>query len=177
MATDQALFDKLRSQFSDEIVRIEFTTPDSWIEVRAAALVNVCRVLRDDPALRYDMLSCVSGVDYLQTDPKKAAKLTWQPHVEVVYHLFSTLTKQTCVLKVFTRRWKDDCVGQLPEVPSVCATWPGANWHEREVYDLMGIHFVGHPDLRRILCPEDWIGHPLRKDYQPPESYHGIRDH
>lgn len=177
MATDQALFDKLRNRFGDGIVRIEFTTPDPWIEVQSSELVEVCRWLRDEPSLRYDMLNCVSGVDYLHTDPKKAAKSTWQPHLEVVYHLFSTVTKQCCVLKVITSRWKDDCVGQLPEVPSVTCVWPGANWHEREVFDLMGVQFTGHPDLRRILCPEDWIGHPLRKDYQPPESYHGIRDH
>ena len=79
------------------------------------------------------------------------------------------------VLKVILPRWKDDDPGALPEVPSVSGVWPTADWHEREVYDLSGVWFTDHPDLRRILCPEDWIGHPLRKDYEMPLEYHGIR--
>ncbi len=72
-------------------------------------------------------------------------------------------------------RWKDDKPGQLPEVPSVNGIWRTADWHEREVYDLSGVFFTGHPDLTRILCSEDWVGHPLRKDYEFPLEYHGIR--
>jgi NADH-quinone oxidoreductase subunit C len=63
----------------------------------------------------------------------------------------------------------------LPEIASVSNVWRTAEWHEREVYDLMGVNFPGNPDLRRILCPEDWVGHPLRKDYQAPAEYHGVR--
>nr|NIL97185.1 NADH-quinone oxidoreductase subunit C [Planctomycetales bacterium]NIM08772.1 NADH-quinone oxidoreductase subunit C [Planctomycetales bacterium]NIN08236.1 NADH-quinone oxidoreductase subunit C [Planctomycetales bacterium]NIN77361.1 NADH-quinone oxidoreductase subunit C [Planctomycetales bacterium]NIO34544.1 NADH-quinone oxidoreductase subunit C [Planctomycetales bacterium] len=69
----------------------------------------------------------------------------------------------------------DDREGELPQICSVSGVWKTADWHEREVYDLIGVRFVGHPDLRRILCPEDWKGHPLRKDYQMPLEYHGIR--
>ena len=65
--------------------------------------------------------------------------------------------------------------GELPELPSVSDLWSTADWHEREVYDLSGVYFTGHPNLRRILCPEDWVGHPLRKDYEMPLEYHGIR--
>ena len=72
-------------------------------------------------------------------------------------------------------RWKDNTVGSLPEVPSVCGVWRTADWQEREVYDLLGVVFVGHPDPRRILLADDWIGHPLRKDYEFPLEYHGIR--
>ena len=72
-------------------------------------------------------------------------------------------------------RWKDGREGELPEVDSVADIWGIADWHERETYDLMGIRFVNHPNLRRILCPEDWVGHPLRKDYEMPLEYHEIR--
>jgi NADH-quinone oxidoreductase subunit C len=177
MAADQALFDQLRQRFGVRVVKLEPGPVDPWVEVTADGLAEICRYLRDAPALRYDMINCITGVDYLHTDPKKAAKVEWQPHLSVVYHLSSTVTRQQLVVKVTTSRWKDDVEGQLPEVPSVSGIWHGANWHEREVYDLIGVQFTGHPDLRRILCPEDWVGHPLRKDYQPPEYYHGIRDH
>jgi NADH-quinone oxidoreductase subunit C len=177
MAADQSLVDRLKQRFGAHVVKAEFAAIDPWVEVTPAGLVEICRFLRDEPALQYDMLNCVSGVDYLHTDPKKAAKAAWQPHLVVVYHLSSTITKQRLVLKVTLDRWKHGQEGELPELPSVCGIWQGANWHEREVFDLMGVRFLGHTDLRRILCPEDWIGHPLRKDYQPPEYYHGIRDH
>ena len=108
-------------------------------------------------------------------DAKKAAKAEWQPHTEIVYHLFSMKHKHSLVLKVILPRWKEGRPGELPEVPSVSGIWSTADWHEREVYDLNGVYFTGHPNLRRILCPEDWVGHPLRKDYEMPLEYHGIR--
>ena len=147
---------------------------DPWIEVTAGGLLEVARFLRDDPQLRFNMLHCITGVDYFEPDEKKAAKVDWQPHVEVIYHLSSMAHKHRGVLKVVLPRWKDDVEGQLPEVPSVRGLWSTADWHEREVFDLSGIRFTGHPDLRRILCPEDWRGHPLRKDYQAPDEYHGV---
>ncbi len=177
MVADQALFDHLRQQFGAHVLRVELAAIDPWLEVAPEGLVEICRYLRDAPALQYDMLNCITGVDYLHTDPKQAAKVDWQPHLSLVYHLSSTVTRRWLVLKVTLSRHQDGVEGALPEVPSVCGVWHGANWHEREVYDLLGVRFTGHPDLRRILCPEDWIGHPLRKDYVPPEYYHGIRDH
>jgi NADH-quinone oxidoreductase subunit C len=177
MALDQAVCDQLKQRFGDRVVRAELDALDPWVEVVPDSLAEICRYLRDEPALQFDMLNCITGVDFLHTDPKKAAKATWEPHLDLVYHMSSTVTKQTCVLKIKVSRWEDGVEGALPTVPSVCGVWPGANWHEREVYDLMGVQFAGHPDLRRILCPEDWVGHPLRKDYKPPEYYHGIRDH
>jgi NADH-quinone oxidoreductase subunit C len=177
MAIDEALVEKLKSEFGDAIVEAHLDGLDPWVELSPERVADVGRYLRDTPGLAYDLLNCISGVDYFQVDPKKAAKSPWDPHIEVVYHLSSTVTKDRIVLKTFIPRWKDGVVGQLPELPSVTKVWRTADWHEREVFDLMGVRFVDHPDLRRILCPEDWVGHPLRKDYEAPESYHGIRDH
>ncbi len=169
------VLERLKQQFGEHISGANLDAIDPWIEVTPAGLVDVCRFLKDDPELQFDMLNCISGVDYHLDDPKKLAKAGWEPHVEVVYHLSSTRKKHTLVLKVMLPRWKDDVPGQLPELPSVSQLWRTADWHEREVFDLSGIHFVGHPSLRRILCPEDWVGHPLRKDYEMPLEYHGIR--
>jgi NADH-quinone oxidoreductase subunit C len=121
------------------------------------------------------MLNLITAVDYFHTDPKKAAKAPWRPHLELVYHLSSVAKKHALAVKVKLPRWKDAVEGQLPEAPTVSGVWKTADWHEREVFDLSGVNFLGHPDLRRILCPEDWAGHPLRKDYEMPLEYHGIR--
>jgi NADH-quinone oxidoreductase subunit C len=170
------LLDRLQSRFGSHITGSNLQAIDPWIEVAAAGLVEVCTYLRDDAELRLDMLNCVTAVDYFEPDPKKAAKTGWEPHLEVVYHLSSTVKKHSLVLKVMLPRWKDGVEGQLPEVPSVARVWSTADWHEREVFDLSGVRFLGHPDLHRILCPEDWVGHPLRKDYEMPLEYHGIRN-
>ncbi|MCO6457471.1 MAG: NADH-quinone oxidoreductase subunit C [Pirellulaceae bacterium] len=169
------LLQSLQKRFGDRITGASLEALDPWIEVAPEGLVEVCQYLKHDPNLRFDMLNCISGVDYCEPDPKKAAKAPFQPHMEVVYHLSSTVKKHTLVLKVMLPRWQDDVPGNLPEVPSVAGVWRTADWHEREVYDLSGVNFVGHPDLRRILCPEDWVGYPLRKDYEMPLEYHGIR--
>jgi len=170
-----SLLETLKAKFADGIVGGNLEALDPWIEVSADSLVDVCRYLKDEPDLQFDMCNCISVVDYLHTDPKKAAKADWEPHLEVVYHLSSIARKDCVVIKVMTSRWKDDQEGELPEIPSVSGLWKTALWHERETFDLSGVQFVGHPDLRRILCPEDWEGHPLRKDYEMPTEYHGIR--
>ena len=170
-----AILERLQQRFGPAIIGGKLDVLDPWVEVAAGSLVEVARFLRDEPALRFNFLHCVTGVDYCEPDPKKAAKVDWQPHVEVLYHLSSMVHRHRILVKLILPRWKDDVVGQLPEVPSVSGIWSTANWHERETYDLMGVWFTGHPDLRRILCPEDWEGHPLRKDYVMPLEYHGIR--
>jgi NADH-quinone oxidoreductase subunit C len=151
------------------------TVADPFVAVEPADLVAVAKTLRDHPRLKFDMLNCISGVDYLELDPKKAAKAGFEPHLEVVYHLSSFAHKHRFVVKVLLPRWKDNKPGELPEVPTLCEIWPAADWHERECFDLAGVLFVGHPDLRRILLADDWVGHPLRKDYEFPLEYHGIR--
>lgn len=169
------LVDRLKQKFPNGVTGAELTAIDPWIEISPDALPAVCKFLRDDAQTQFDMISGIAVVDYCEPDAKKAAKVTWLPHLEVVYHLWSVPLKRSLVLKVMLPRWKDDVPGKLPEVPSVVDIWSGADWHEREAYDLSGVNFVGHPDLRRILCPEDWVGHPLRKDYEMPLEYHGIR--
>jgi len=170
------MLDALKKKFGAQITgQSPDGAIDPWIEVAAEALPAVCTYLRDEKTLKFNYLNCISGVDYFEPDAKKAAKVTWQPHTEVVYHLWSLTHGHSLVLKVILPRWKNDVAGELPEVPTVSGIWPTADWHEREVYDLSGVYFTGHPNLRRILCPEDWEGHPLRKDYEMPLEYHGIR--
>lgn len=115
----------------------------------------VAEFMRDDPGLRFDFLVSVVGVDYLPDSPRFA----------VAYHLHSMLFNQQIRLKV---RVEDG-----ESVPSVTPVWPTANWQEREVYDMFGIPFDNHPDLRRILMPDDWDGHPQRKDY--PLGYETVQ--
>lgn len=167
---------RLQERFGAAIAAAKADAPDPFVVVDPARLAEVCNFLRDDPRLRFDLLNDVSGVDYLETDPKKVAKAGFDPHLEVVYHLSSfAFPGRRFTLKVVLPRWKGDAPGELPEVPSVAAVWRTADWQEREVFDLLGVRFTGHPDPRRILLADDWEGHPLRKDYEYPLEYHGIR--
>ena len=125
-------------------------------------LPSVALELRDNDSLYFDMLSCLTGVDH----GPKAGKM------EVIYHLYSVPYGLPLALKVELKRPEDET--EMPEVPSVASVWQTADWHEREAFDLLGIRFASHPDLRRILLPADWEGHPLRKDYEHQEEYHGI---
>jgi NADH-quinone oxidoreductase subunit C len=122
---------------------VDFAT----LYVPADRLVETCLALRDAPALRFNVLVEITAADYYPRDPR----------FEVVYHLLSVPNRQRLRLKVR--------VGDGGAVPTVQAVWPGAGWPEREVYDMFGVVFSGHPDLRRLLMPEDWEGHPARKDY------------
>ncbi|MBK1441994.1 NADH-quinone oxidoreductase subunit C [Parapedobacter sp. ISTM3] len=125
-------------------------------------LPQVCLFLRDHEATYFDFLSCISAVD----NGPAAETFT------VVYHLASIPHQHQLTLKVMIQN--DRRLDNLPVVPSVSSVWRTADWHEREAFDLMGIYFEGHPDLRRILLPDDWHGYPLRKDYEEAETYHGI---
>ncbi|MEZ6139063.1 MAG: NADH-quinone oxidoreductase subunit C [Zavarzinella sp.] len=165
----------LQNRFPDAILENGAEKLDPYCVISPDQLREVCLFLRDEPTLKFDMLNSVCGVDYLETDAKKLPKAGFEPHLEVVYHLTSITHNCRFTLKLQFPRWKDDVVDQLPEVPSVADIWPAADWHERETFDLFGIIFTGHPDLRRILLAEDWEGYPLRKDYIFPLEYHGIR--
>lgn len=132
--------------------------------IQTDLIVDVCLELRDNPDTYFDFLSCLSGVDH-GTEA--------EDRFGVVYHLASIPYKTQFMLKV--RAKAPDKPGGLPEVPSVSSVWKTAEWHEREAYDLIGIWFTGHPDMRRILLPDDWEGYPLRKDYKTAEYYKGIK--
>jgi NADH-quinone oxidoreductase subunit C len=112
-------------------------------------LIEVASYLRDEPELAFARLSDICGVDYLDQER--------DPRFAVVYHLHSFLLKRYFRLRVMVD--EDDAI-----VPSLCTVWPGANYFERETFDMYGIRFDGHPDLKRILMPDDWEGYPLRKD-------------
>jgi len=118
--------------------------------------VAVLKYLRDHEALNFDNIVCISGVDY-------------KDHFEVVYHFHSYTHLHKIVLKTSLSDREN------AQLSTVSHLWKGANWLEREIYDMYGITFKNHPDLRRILNPDDWVGHPLRKDYVFPDEFHGIK--
>jgi NADH-quinone oxidoreductase subunit C len=120
---------------------------DHTLVLPAESLVEVCTFMRDDPELDFAMLSWMGGVDHLPRVPR----------FETVYSLLSLSNALRFTLKV-------SLTEENPRVPTVSGVWPTANWHERETYDFYGIEFTGHPNLTRILLPEDWVGWPLRKD-------------
>ena len=120
---------------------------DATLIVPADVLVEACTFLRDDPELQFAMLSWMGGADYLPRVPR----------FETVYNLLSLANAVRFTLKVRLPE-------ENPRVATVSGVWPTANWHERETYEFYGIEFTGHPDLTRILLPEDWVGWPLRKD-------------
>ncbi len=174
--TPAEIISLLETQFGPAVTAKNAEALDPFVAVEPAKLVEVCTFLRDDPRLKFEILNDVSGVDYLEPDPKKAAKAGFEPHLEVVYHLSSfSFPGRRFTVKVILPRWKGGVAGELPEVPSVVGVWKTADWQEREVYDLVGVKFLGHPNLVRILLADDWVGHPLRKDYEFPLEYHGIR--
>jgi NADH-quinone oxidoreductase subunit C len=135
------------------VTGVKFDRDEMTVYVDRSSLREACALLRDDAACAFNFLSDLTCVDWFPAEPR----------FEVVYHLLSIAKKERVRLKV-----KLDSAS--PVVDSVTPVWPGANYFEREVFDLFGIRFSGHPYLRRLLMPEDWEGHPLRKDY-PVEGY------
>ena len=169
---------KIHAAFRDALVD---ESPESlggrhpYLRVTAARLVDVAMCLRDDPDLALDCCHLISGVDWPAKTPTDGAG-----SIDVVYHLVSYTRKPDPAYR--KREGKNDAFVVLkvrvprdrPEVPSVMGVWAGADWHERECWDLLGIRFTGRGAMRRILLPEDWPGHPLRKDWEYPADYHGI---
>jgi NADH-quinone oxidoreductase subunit C len=154
--TPAEIHEKLKARFGEAVGPLGEPKVDPFAVVQADRLVEVCRFLKSTAGLEMDFCEDLTAVDW----PKRNA-------IEVVYHLFSYSHRHGFVLKVEADRAR-------PSVPSIEGVWKAANWMEREVYDLFGVDFPGHPDLRRVLLPDDWVGHPLRKDYVEAGGYHGI---
>jgi NADH-quinone oxidoreductase subunit C len=146
----------LQSAFPDAVQEVQPFRGEITILVDPDRIVDICRCCRDTKGLEYNFLSDVVGVDYYPQEPRFA----------LVYHLYSMVHNHTLCLKTYLS-------GDEPTIASVTPVYPAANWQERECFDLLGITFTGHPDLRRILLPEDWNGHPLRKDY--PLGYETVQ--
>ncbi len=151
------IHDKIKSQFPDAVVEFK---PDAvtepYIVVRPELIREISQFISADPDLKFDYLMSLSGVDFNDGN------------LGVVYHIYSMEKRHRIVIKVKVPKEK-------PEMPSVEPVWKTANWHEREVFDLFGIVFHDHPDMRRILLPDDWEGYPLRKDYKVQEYYRGFK--
>jgi NADH-quinone oxidoreductase subunit C len=147
---------QLAAKFGEKIGELAPAKMDPFLVVQPTDLVEICRYLKDDPELSFDCLMNLSAIDW----PKKN-------EIQVVYHLWSYSKRHSFVLKISLPREK-------PEVASLEPVWKAADWLEREQFDLLGVTFVGHPDLRRIMLPDDWVGHPLRKDYKEQAAWHNI---
>ena len=141
--------ERIRERFPESVRDVREFRGQVSVTLKKERIVEICRFLHDDPELQLDYLTDLCGADYLG---KKDLRF------EVVYHLYSIPFRHAIRLKAEVS--ESDC-----RIDSVMPVWIGANWHEREAYDMFGVVFTGHPDLRRILLPEDWEGFPLRKDY------------
>jgi NADH-quinone oxidoreductase subunit C len=141
----------LSEQFGDRILESKPDAVNPWSAVEPSSIFEVSQFVRSDPRLLMDHLELLGGADY-------------KDRIEVVYILYSMKHHHRYTLKCRLPR-------EAPSLRTVERVWGVANWHEREAYDMFGIVFEGHSDLRRILCPDDWEGHPLRKDYKFPVSY------
>jgi len=173
MKTAKEIFSILKEKFSDSIIELKSDKPiEPHILAAPLEVDKICIYLRENSELLFDSLMNLSGVDDANGEKVKdenGNEIIKGGNLSVWYHLESTKLKHKLTLKVSTDREK-------PEVATVTEVWKCADWHEREAYDMYGIYFLNHPDLRRILMPYDWEhGYPLRKDYKNPEFYQGMK--
>ena len=144
---EDPILKKLKERFAESILEVAEFRKELTVVVRKEDIIRICRFLKDDPEFSFNFLSDLCAVDW----PER------KPRFDVVYNLYSISKNHRVRLKVR--------VDDGESVPSVTSVWSTADWHEREAFDMFGIKFEGHPDLRRILMSEDWEGHPLRKDF------------
>jgi NADH-quinone oxidoreductase subunit C len=153
--TPEEIKSSLEAKFPEAVAGAGLEVLQPFLKINPAMIYQVCQFLRDEDTLNFDYLMNLSALDLGE-------------NLGLVYHLTSLSQRHKIVLKTEVSK-------EQPNVHSVADLWRTADWHEREAYDLLGVVFVNHPDLRRILLPEDWVGYPLRKDYQTPEYYNGLR--
>jgi NADH-quinone oxidoreductase subunit C len=152
----QEIFDVLKKQFGDSVIeKGAGESCDEWIVVDSKDILDISLFLRDADELQFDYLDLLSGMDYGK-------------NLAVVYHLYSMNKKHKVTIKTLLNR-------ENPTISTTERVWRASDWHEREAYDMYGIVFEGHHNLIRILCPYDWEGFPLRKDYVYPQEYHGMK--
>jgi NADH-quinone oxidoreductase subunit C len=152
--TPQEIAVLLSEQFGERILESKPDDMNPWSAVDPSCILDICRFVNSDDRIKMDHLELLGGVDY-------------EDRIEVVYVLYSMKHRHRFTLKCRLSR-------EEPKVATVESVWAVANWHEREAFDMFGVVFEGHSDMRRILCPDDWEGYPLRKDYKAPESYRGM---
>ncbi len=141
------IVDKLKKEFPDKLEEVSYYAEQVIVRIRSDSLLEICSFLKEDPSIALNYLSCITGVDY----PERAKRF------DLVYHLYSIVKKHRLTLKI--------SAGEGETIPSVTSLWKTANWHEREAFDLIGVKFSGHPNLERILTPDQFSHHPLRKDF------------
>lgn len=152
----------LEEQFGSEIILEEINGLMTVYKLPAANIQQICQFLHVDSRCYFDSLACMVGMD------NGLEKNT----LEIIYNLYSIPYNHKIAIKVELARNKTN--EPMPQIDTVSNIWHSANWEEREIFDLLGVEFIGHPDMRRILMPDDWQGHPLRKDYEQQINYHGI---
>lgn len=180
----KAVYELLAAGVKDAVLAFHEDGIEAWAEIAPAGIAAVCAFLRADARLDFDQLMCLSGIDwdgYDETGKGKSAGILGytddgKPEtgdriatgdLGVAYHLFSHALKHKFTLRLRVSR-------EAAVVPTVSGVWATASWHEREAWDLLGIRFAGHPDLRRMLLEESWVGHPLRKDYVMPAQWEEV---
>lgn len=157
----EEIIEILKERFGNAIGDPVVDVPDhpyisKYVFCDSSMLVEICLFLKKDRRLMFEHLSAVTGTDYPQAG-----------EIQLAYVLTSYLDGGMLIIKTKTDRAN-------PSAPSVCGVWCAANWHEREIFDLLGVNFTGHPDMRKLFMPDDWKGHPLRKDYKEEDEYHGM---
>ncbi|MGE9516293.1 MAG: NADH-quinone oxidoreductase subunit C [Solitalea-like symbiont of Acarus siro] len=151
----------IKKNLAEKVILSIFNeTLQPYLVINKEYIYQVCDLLKNNPDMQFNYLSCLTGVDYRDVDAR----------FELVYHLYSTFHKNSLVIKV------TENIGDTFDMSfaSVTNIWKAADWYEREIFDLFGVKFTNHPNLKRILLPDDWQGYPLRKDYKAAYDWHGM---